>query len=236
MILKRQITNIGKFAFINLANLCSLLGVLPFLFLLSSDGFKYLPVLIIYNNVLDDLDGFVAKKLGIQSRLGAIFDNLCDVIAHTVVVWVVATHYSGLVLACALIATISIIIRVAKRIEDVSGASWGSPTNELMRHTLFLLLLEGFFKIEIDSYLAFVFLIHSFSLLIPYKMPHMIRSRVNSFMGIFLVNFLLVMAWQFSITLPFITFAFVMTYLYSLFVEGINWIRYREIKTGSLAN
>ena len=78
----------------NLANIVSLLGVLPICILFGEHGNKYLFQLIIYNNVMDDLDGVLAVKLNIRSNFGALLDNVCDAIAHTVVVMVVGIHFA----------------------------------------------------------------------------------------------------------------------------------------------
>ena len=62
------------------------------------DGYRYLIPLIIFNNVMDDLDGILADKLHIRSRFGADLDNVCDAVAHGVLVLAVGAHFSGLVL------------------------------------------------------------------------------------------------------------------------------------------
>ena len=63
--------------FRNLANITSVLGVLPLCLLLTAEGHKYLPGLIVYSNMMDDLDGILAVKLGIKSQFGALLDNRC---------------------------------------------------------------------------------------------------------------------------------------------------------------
>jgi len=58
----------------NLPNIVSLLGVLPLSILFFKDGFQYLIPLIIYNNIMDDLDGILAIKLNLKSDFGAALD------------------------------------------------------------------------------------------------------------------------------------------------------------------
>ncbi len=53
----------------NLANIVSILGVLPLAVLFLDDGFVYIVPLMIFNNVMDDLDGIVANKLNIKGAL-----------------------------------------------------------------------------------------------------------------------------------------------------------------------
>ena len=49
-----------NFLYRNLANIASILGVLPLILLFLEDGYRYLIPLIIFNNVMDDLDGILA--------------------------------------------------------------------------------------------------------------------------------------------------------------------------------
>ena len=72
----------GKFAYRNLANAVSLIGVLPLIILFMDGGFQYVIPLIIYNNFIDDLDGVLAAALNIRSKFGADLDNVCDAVAH----------------------------------------------------------------------------------------------------------------------------------------------------------
>ena len=67
---------LNSFIFKNLANAVSILGVLPICILFHEGGFQYLIPLIIYNNVMDDLDGILAGKLNIRSGVGATMDNV----------------------------------------------------------------------------------------------------------------------------------------------------------------
>ena len=76
----------------NLANIVSILGVLPICILFREHAYQYLIPLIVYNNFMDDLDGVLAARLNIQSDFGALLDNVCDAIAHTAFVMVVGVY------------------------------------------------------------------------------------------------------------------------------------------------
>ena len=219
-----SISTLGQIAFKNIANICSILGVLPFILLLQPNGFQFLPVLIIYNNVMDDLDGYLAKVLGIRSAFGAQIDNLCDGIVHILVVWTVAVHYSEITIGLALLVTVSMIIRVTTRLADLNHAAHGSATNELMRHMLFLLVLEIYFDVQIEYYLMIVFCIHSLTLIAPFPMSKQLRALSNSFWYLCLINLSLGMALFFPVAAPFIMAAFMLTYLYSFLSSGFTWI------------
>ncbi|MGY8768112.1 MAG: hypothetical protein ACKVH8_06755 [Pirellulales bacterium] len=50
-----MLKSIGTTVYKNLANVVSILGVLPIALLFLEDGYQYLVPLIIYNNIMDDL-------------------------------------------------------------------------------------------------------------------------------------------------------------------------------------
>ncbi len=126
----------------NLPNIVSILGVLPLCILLLDDGFAYICALIVFNNILDDLDGILAKKLRLCSDFGAGLDNVCDAVAHLLIAMVVGAHYGGSVLAFSLLAAVAILVRVVQRLAPSPASGTGTPTNELMRHLLLLAVLQ----------------------------------------------------------------------------------------------
>ncbi len=218
----------------NLANIVSILGVLPICILFGEHGYQYLFPLIIYNNVMDDLDGVLAAKLNIRSDFGALLDNVCDAIAHTVLVMVVGLHFAqeaghpylgGFCLASSLLATVAIIVRVVTRINPTSVAGMGSPTNELIRHIFFILLVAQIFGFDPTPYLIVTFVLHAVSMLVPFKMPYLIRSLTKSAVAIGMVNIALLVAWLLPYTAPVVAAAFGVTYLASFATGGFRWLR-----------
>lgn len=202
-------------AYRNLANAVSILGVLPLVLLFQEGGYEYLLPLVIYSNVMDDLDGILAGKLNIRSPFGAHLDNVCDAIGHSLVVMVVGMHFGGVCLAASLLGVMAIVLRSVARLTPglING---GSPTNELIRHLLFLLILASHFGFDAAPYLTVAFLLNTVSMLLPLKMPLLIRSMTKSATAIGLVNVALFAAWFAPITAPVIATAFFATYLYSL--------------------
>ena len=213
------------FVYRNLANATSLLGVLPLIVLFLDDGYRYLIPLILFNNIMDDLNGVLASKLNIRSRFGGDLDNICDAVAHVVLALAVGAHFGGLVAAASLVAAGSIILRVTTRINPDTFSGTGSPTNELMRHMLFVLLLAGQFDFEPDYLLIPMFLLHSASLLAPFRMPAMLRSRAQSAAMVGLVNVALVTAWLLPPVTPVIAAAFIGAYLYAFVAGARNWMK-----------
>lgn len=220
----------GNFIYRNLANATSILGVLPLVLLFLEDGYRYLIPLIIFNNVMDDLDGVLAAKLNIRSRFGADLDNVCDAVAHVALVLAVGAHFDGLALMVSMIAAASIILRVTTRVNPEGQTGNGSPTNELMRHMLFVLLLTQMFDVDPALYLVLVFLLHSVTMIVPFKLTVLIRGLAKTATAVTFVNVALVAAWLIPAVAPLVAMAFISTYLYSFVVGGGQWRRERENK------
>ena len=214
-----------KHIYRNLPNIVSFLGVLPLCILLREDAFVYLCPLIVFNNIMDDLDGILAKKLGLGSAFGAGLDNVADAVAHILIAMVVGSHYGGVVLAASLLSAVAILVRVVQRVDPSYVGGTGTPTNELMRHLLLVILLQEIYGFGIAPYLVVAFLLNSASMLVPFAMPHLVRSMTKSATAIACVNIALVIAWRFPATAPFLAAAFIGTYLYSFAVGGARRLR-----------
>ena len=201
----------------NLPNIVSLLGVLPLSILFFKDGFQYLIPLIIYNNIMDDLDGILAIKLNLKSDFGAALDNVCDAVAHIIIVMALGVHYGVAFSIASLVAVAAILLRVTSRVSSVSKKiNAGSPTNELMRHLLLALLTAKYFEFAPEPLLIVVALLNSISMLSPFPMPYLIRALTKSATAIGFVNVALLVAWLVPIAAPAIAFCFFATHLYSL--------------------
>jgi len=221
----------GNFIYRNLANITSILGVLPLVLLFLEDGYRYLIPLIIFNNVMDDLDGILAAKLNIRSQFGADLDNVCDAVAHVALVMAVGAHFGGLVLMVGMLAAASIILRATSRVNPDKVTGGGTPTNELMRHMLFVLLLTQMFDVDPGLYLVLIFILNSVTMMVPFKLTVMIRGMAKTATAVVFVNVALVVAWLIPTATPFIAAAFITTYLYSFIVGGGKWLKERENKT-----
>ncbi len=215
----------GNFVYRNLANATSILGVLPLGLLFLEGGYRYLVPFIIFNNVMDDLDGILAGKLKIRSQLGAHLDNVCDTVVHVSLVLIVSAHFGMGILLVGMIAATAIIVRLTGRLnpDEVSGN--GTPTNELMRHMLFVLLLTGMYEADPKPYLVLIFIFHTVTMLVPFKLTFLIRGRANSATAITLVNVVLIGAWLVPSLAPFIAASFFATYLYSFIQGGKQWLK-----------
>ena len=207
---------IWRFLYKNLPNIVSLLGVLPLSILFFKDGFQYLIPLIIYNNIMDDLDGIFAIKLNLKSDFGAALDNVCDAVAHIIIVMALGVHYGVAFSIASLVAVAAILLRVTSRVSVSKKINAGSPTNELMRHLLLALLSAKYFEFAPEPLLIVVILLNSISMLSPFPMPYLIRALTKSATAIGFVNVALLVAWLVPIAAPAIAFCFFATHLYSL--------------------
>ena len=114
-------TPAGNVVYRNLANVTSILGVLPMAFLFMEDGYRFLIPFLLFNNVMDDLDGVLARKLKIRSLLGANLDNVCDTVVHVTMILVICARHEGFVLGAGMIAATAIIIRLTSRPNSIEG-------------------------------------------------------------------------------------------------------------------
>jgi phosphatidylserine synthase len=216
-----------NFIYRNLANATSILGVLPLMFLFMEDGYRYLIPLIIFNNVMDDLDGVLAAKLNIRSRFGANLDNVCDAVAHVALALAAGAHFGGLVLMASMIAAASIILRATSRLNTDVVTDSGSPTNELMRHMFFVILLTQMLDVNPGLYLILVFLLNSVTMIAPFKLTLLIRGLAKSATAVIFVNVALVAAWLIPAVTPLLAAVFIAAYMYSFIVGGGQWLKER---------
>lgn len=215
----------GNFVYRNLANAASILGVLPIGLLFLDGGYVYLIPFLIFNNVMDDLDGVLARKLQIGSLLGAHLDNVCDTVVHVSLVLIISAHYGIGMLLVGMIAATAIIIRLTGRLNPDEMSGNGTPTNELMRHMIFVLLLAGLYHVDPKPYLLLIFIFHTVTMLAPFKLTYLIRGRASSATAIALVNIALIAAWLVPKLTPLIAAPFFATYLYSFIQGGKQWLK-----------
>ncbi len=209
----------------NLPNIVSFVGVLPLFILFREDAFVFLCPLIVFNNIMDDLDGILAKKLGLCSEFGALLDNVCDAVAHILIAMVVGSHYGGIVLAASLLSATAILIRVVQRVAPSTVPGTGTPTNELMRHILLLTVLHQLVGFDVAPYLVAAYVLNSVSMVVPFAMPHLVRSKAKTATAILGVNVALAVTWLAPVTAPFTAAAFLGTYLFSFAIGGVGWLR-----------
>ena len=200
----------------NIPNIVSILGVLPLIALFTEEGYEFLIPLIIYNNIMDDLDGMLAGKLNVRSEFGARLDNVCDAISHTIIIMVIGVHYGWICGLVGLIAVTAILVRSVSRLDPDIVKGTGSPTNELIRHILFVILLAVIFDFDPTLPLMAMFVVHTITMFVKYPMPYLIRNQTKSASAILFVNVSLIVAWLVPYTTPIIAGGFILTYLYSL--------------------
>lgn len=207
----------------NTANIISLAGVAPLALLFLPEPLFWLPLIIVLNNLADDLDGLVAGWLKIRSRFGANLDNVCDAVAHGMITIALAVSVGGLSTFTGLIAACSVILRSTIRLDPACSVK-GTPTNELMRHCLIVILLAQLEIISLQLWLPVIFLFHTVTMLLNYPLPFLIRSFTKSSKAILLLNLVLLII--VVIPLPWIVvsagFVFIGSYLVSILNLLVN--------------
>ena len=208
----------------NIANAVSILGIIPLPLLLMNDGYKFVIPLMIYNNIMDDLDGILAAKLGIRSEFGCILDNVCDGLAHAVFVMAIAMHHGVDCGAVSIVAVLAIELRVVSRLRPLTTTASGSPTNELVRHMLFILLLGENYAFSATPFLIAAFILHAISMIVPLPMPYLLRSMTKSAVATAMINLALLSAWLLPISTSVIAACFFITYVFSFIAIAIRWL------------
>ena len=211
----------------NIPNIVSVLGVVPLAILFLEDGFRFLLPLIVYNNIMDDLDGILAAKLDLKSEFGAALDNVCDAVAHVLVVMAVGMHFGGPSALLSLVAVASILVRVVSRVTPLPKTGMGSPTNELMRHILFVLAVAQYFELDAAPFINLAFVLNAISMQVPFPLPYLIRGLTTSPAAIGLVNVALGVAWLVPASALPIAACFAGPYLYSLVTGALAWAKQR---------
>lgn len=215
----------GRWLYRNLPNAVSILGVLPLILLFGDDGARFLLPLLIYNNVMDDLDGQLAVKLELKSEFGAMLDNVCDAVAHVIFAMVVGMTAPPALAVLSIVAVVSIVLRTTSRVTPSTGPRGGTATNELMRHVVLALTATTYLGWDPMPFLMAAFALNAVSMHVPYAMPHLIRSRTKTPIGIALVNASLLLAWLVPVTAPVLALCYWLPYLYSLIGGGATWLR-----------
>jgi hypothetical protein len=100
-----------------------------------------------------------------------------------------------------------------------------------MRHMLFVLLLTQMFDIDPGLYLVLMFILHSVTMIVPFRLTVLIRELAKTVTAVTLVNVALVAAWLVPTVTPLIGMVFIATYLYSFIIGGGRWLREGENKT-----
>jgi hypothetical protein len=137
----------------------------------------------------------------------------------------------GACVAGSLLATVAIILRVVTRLDPASPTGTGSPTNELIRHILFVIILAQIFAFDPTPFLIAAFAMNALSMLVPFRMPYLIRSLTKSAVAIGLVNVALLVAWLVPYLAPVIAASFIGTYFLSFLTGGTAWLKSVDFET-----
>ena len=124
----------------------------------------------------------------------------------------------------ALFPSAAILLRIVSRLVATKTHCVGTPTNELMRHILFTIVLANYFDFDPKASLIIVFILNSISMLLQYPMPNLICNKVNSSVKMWLFNVSLLAVWL----LPAIAAMYRMRICYIVFIF-VNPLEFLEI-------
>ena len=96
---------------------------------------------------------------------------------------------------------------------------------------LFVIIVSQIFEFDSTPFLIAAFLMHTVTMLVPVRMPYLIRSLTKSAVAIGLVNGALMIAWLVPYLAPAIAASFIGTYLFSILTSGIGWVKTVDSKT-----
>lgn len=204
-----------RVAYRNLPNAVSVLGVLPLVALFTPTGPRYLAELIFFTNFMDDVDGALARELNLRSSFGGALDNVCDAAGHLLLVLAVGGFAGGYVLVFAMLTAAAILVRITRRVH--APDSNGSPTNELLRHLFLVLLAARATGLALHPLLAATLFVHAVTMVCPFPMPYILRTRATKTVPIFALNVLLTVAYAVPWSIPLVASPFVVTYFASIY-------------------
>ena len=137
---------------------------------------------------------------------------------------VIAMHHGVVCGAVSVVAILAIELRVVSRLRPGARPASGSPTNELVRHMLFILLLAETYAFDATPYLIAAFILHAISMIAPLPMPYLLRSMTKSAVAIAMLNLALLSAWLLPISTPVIAACFFVSYVLSFIAGAIRWL------------
>lgn len=207
--------NALRAAYRNLPNAVSVLGVVPLIALFTPVGPRYLAELIFFTNLMDDVDGTLARELNLRSSFGAALDNVCDAAGHIILVMAVGGLAGGYVLAFAMLTAAAILVRITKRVHTPDAN--GSPTNELLRHLFLVLVAARATGLSLHPLLGATLFVHAVTMVCPFPMPYILRTRATKTVPIFALNVLLAVAYVVPWSIPLVAAPFVLTYVASIY-------------------
>ena len=90
---------------------------------------------------------------------------------------------------------------------------------------LFVIIVSRIFDFDPTLFLITTFSMHTVTMLVPVRMPYLIRSLTKTAVAIGLVNGALILACLVPYLAPVIAVSFIGSYFLSILTSGIGWLR-----------
>lgn len=133
------------------------------------DTHGYLVWAALFQLLMDDIDGWLARRMGVASLFGRSMDDICDVVAHTTALLLMAQDFGNMVWAAAMINAATMVIRTARRLSTPHQLRWGQTTNDSVA-----LMLVAWISVEHGTSqpaaaLSILLVLHVFAMLAPFQ-------------------------------------------------------------------
>jgi phosphatidylserine synthase len=136
---------------LHIANVITLLGVVPAILLLDPDFRIHLTILVLIAIFADDIDGMIARGLNTTSDFGRHLDLLCDCAVHVIIVFVICQEYNLPTRIAAILASIAMIIRLALSASRQDRKGYGITTNEYVVYLFLVRISDNYFSVDLTA-------------------------------------------------------------------------------------
>jgi len=122
--------------------------------LLDRELYIYLPLIVAINLLADDLDGMVARRLGVGGEFGRYLDLVCDAASHAFLLMIVAVNHGVLSVLIAPVVLMSMFYRLSKSASQTIGKNNGTTTNEYIVSLQLVVAVELSWGVDLEYLLA----------------------------------------------------------------------------------
>ncbi|MCP5353284.1 MAG: CDP-alcohol phosphatidyltransferase family protein [Chromatiales bacterium] len=163
----------------------SLLGLTAVLLLCFEPLRPLLAWATLFQLLMDDVDGWLARRLNVASAMGRCMDDICDVVAHAGVVLLIASELGTPVLIAAMINVLGMVTRTARRLSATDRLGWGQTTNDSVVVSLLAWLAHTSGSPINETMLAVILASHMVAMVMPFRVatPRALLSRPIPILG-----------------------------------------------------
>lgn len=178
---------------LHIANVVTLLGVVPAMLLLDPDFRIHLSILVLITILADDIDGMIARGLNTTSDFGRHLDLVSDCASHVIIVIVISQEYNLPVRILAILASIAMITRLSLSASSHQTKGHGVTTNEYVVYLFLIRTVDNHFSIDLTAAVICITVLVLVSLNIPCRITTP-RRVLDGGVGLLVFDAFLVLA------------------------------------------